>query len=140
MSTQMTIMRSEMQKCAQQLLTGTQRIWTFTGTLGAGKTTLVQEMLTMLGVTGPIVSPTYTYVCIYRLADGRTVYHFDLYRLLTVEDFVLAGFDEYLNDENGLCFIEWPEIIENILPQKNVCRVTIEYADSEKRLISFVLS
>ena len=76
------------------------------------------EMLAKLGDVGPVQSPTYTYVTLYHLADGRTVYHFDLYRLSSYEQFVQAGFDEYLHDENGICFIEWPEKIQSLIPEK----------------------
>lgn len=134
MNTQYLVTRTEMAECAKQLLLLPTRVWTFTGTLGAGKTTLVQEMLTQLGVQGPIQSPTYTYVSVYSLADGRTVYHFDLYRLSSYQEFIQAGFDEYLYDEQALCFIEWPEILEKALPADTV-QVRLQYAPDEKRLI-----
>ena len=132
---QLVVDRSEMAQIAQKLLAFDARVWTFTGTLGAGKTTLVQEMLKQLGVTGPIQSPTYTYVCTYVLPDGRVVYHFDLYRLSSYQEFVQAGFDEYLYDQTALCFIEWPEIIQGHLPVHDVCSVMIEYLDEETRMI-----
>ena len=134
----MTVDRSGMADCAKQLLQDGKRILTFSGTLGAGKTTLVQEMLKQLGVSGPIASPTYTYVSVYPLKDGRTVYHFDLYRLSSFQECIQAGFDEYLYDDKALCFIEWPEIIESLLPKQDVCKVSIEYIDEKNRLITSV--
>lgn len=127
--------RTEMAGCAQHLLLLPVRVWTFTGTLGAGKTTLVQEMLAQLGVQGPVQSPTYTYVSVYPLLDGRIVYHFDLYRLSSYQEFIQAGFDEYLYDDNALCFIEWPEILKSALPA-STAQVTLQYASDEKRLIA----
>ncbi len=126
--------RAEMAACAKELLLLPVRVWTFTGTLGAGKTTLVQEMLAQLGVQGPVQSPTYTYVSVYPLLDGRTVYHFDLYRLSSYQEFIQAGFDEYLYDDNALCFIEWPEILKGVLPASTV-QITLQYASDEKRQI-----
>jgi len=129
------ISRSEMAQCARDLLNVPGRVWTFTGTLGAGKTTLVQEMLGILGVQGPIQSPTYTYVTVYALPNARRLYHFDLYRLSSHNEFVQAGFDEYLYDERSLCFIEWPEIIKVGLPSDTIS-ITLAYAPNEQRIIS----
>ncbi len=126
--------RTEMIACAKELLLLPVRVWTFTGTLGAGKTTLVQEMLAQLGVQGPVQSPTYTYVSVYPLADGKIVYHFDLYRLSSYQEFIQAGFDEYLYDDNSLCFIEWPEILTDALPA-STAQITLQYASDEKRQI-----
>ena len=127
--------REHMAECAKDLLQVDARVWTFTGTLGTGKTTLVQEMLDQLGIEGPIQSPTYTYVSVYQDSRGKTVYHFDLYRLSSYNEFIQAGFDEYLYDENALCFIEWPEILEKQLPAKTT-QVTLAYTSDGKRLIT----
>lgn len=88
------------------------------GPLGAGKTTLTTAMLCALGVKGDITSPTFSYVNIYELSDGRMVYHFDLYRLKNVAEFEQLGFFEYLDQPNSLVFIEWPEILLPILNGK----------------------
>jgi len=131
----MNITLSDMQRIAQELLTKQAQLYTFTGSLGAGKTTLVQAMLRRLGVTEAIQSPTYMYVCIYKATDGRTLYHFDLYRLNSLEEFSQSGFEEYLYDPNGICFIEWPEIIKPLLDEKT-CQVNIEYKDDKSRVIT----
>jgi len=114
------------------------RIFSFYGPLGAGKTTLIRELLRDCGVQGPITSPTFTYLNVYKNAQRQKFYHFDLYRLSKVNDFLEAGFDEYLSDKDGICFVEWPEVIEPILKsdKNNVCRVHIEYEKkSEQRLL-----
>ncbi len=129
--------RHEMMACAQELLALPGRVWTFTGTLGTGKTTLVQEMLGQLGVQGAIQSPTYTYVSVYQTSAGKTVYHFDLYRLSSYDEFIQAGFDEYLYDEQALCFIEWPEIVKPHLPKATVV-VLLEYTPEGTRQISVI--
>lgn len=130
-------------------------IYTFTGSLGAGKTTLVQALLRRFGVTGPISSPTFTYVNIYTgLADQalparsslgvdwaktgnneHKMYHFDVYRLPSINAFIASGFDEYLYQPKSYAFIEWPEIIEPLLHDR-VCRVALEYEDLEKRKLT----
>jgi len=109
------------------------RVFAFYGPLGAGKTTLARELLRSCSISGAITSPTFTYLNVYKNDQGQKFYHFDLYRLSNLNDFLEAGFDEYLSDEESICLIEWPEIIESLLKQK-VCRVTIDYhRDSQKR-------
>lgn len=109
-------------------------IITFSGSLGAGKTTLVQAVARRLGVQGPIQSPTFTYVHSYSIPGGK-LHHFDLYRLSSAQDFVEAGFHEYLYQPLAKVFIEWPEIIEPLL-MHGYCAATIDYVNREKRRIS----
>jgi tRNA threonylcarbamoyladenosine biosynthesis protein TsaE len=84
------------------------------GDLGAGKTTFLKGFISALTQTDPdlIQSPTFTYLQIYE--GKKTVYHFDLYRIAHYEQFILAGFEDYLS---GICCIEWAERIENCLPE-----------------------
>lgn len=111
-------------------------IFAFYGPLGAGKTTLVRELLRDCGVQGPITSPTFTYLNVYKNDQGRKFYHFDCYRLSNLNDFLAAGFGEYLDDDEGICLIEWPEILEPLL-KKGACKVKIDYTQDEgKRLLS----
>jgi len=111
-------------------------IFAFYGPLGAGKTTLVRALLRDCGVQGSITSPTFTYLNVYKNAQGNKFYHFDCYRLSSVDNFLAAGFDEYLNDDEGVCLIEWPEILEPLL-KKGACKIKIDYTENEdKRLIS----
>lgn len=114
------------------------QIFTFEGPLGAGKTTLIQELFKQLGITEPVVSPTYTYYTIYTLPGGQKLYHFDLYRLNSETEFMESGFDEFLYQQDSYCFIEWPEIIEPLL-KESVVTVKLEYAPDDKRLISVTL-
>lgn len=104
------------------------------GSLGAGKTTLTSAILRQLGVREPVISPTFTYVNKYVTADGRTIFHFDLYRLKNAAEFEQAGFFEYLDQPNSLVFIEWPEIIAPLLAQK-ICQLTISSIDQQRRKI-----
>lgn len=90
-------------------------ILALTGPLGAGKTSLVRELLVQRGVSGAITSPTFAYVNTYADRDGKTIHHFDLYRLSSADDFCEAGFEEYLDDENAFIIIEWPAVIGDLL-------------------------
>jgi|HubBroStandDraft_1064217.scaffolds.fasta_scaffold311087_1 tRNA threonylcarbamoyladenosine biosynthesis protein TsaE len=120
------------------------------GPLGAGKTTTIKALLRSCGVTGVITSPTFTYVNEYTNEQGERFYHFDLYRISSVEDFQAQGFDEYLyqpalrssQSEVGAdsrSFIEWPEVIKPLLTH-DVCWVTFDYhADPDKRIVKIEL-
>jgi len=111
------------------------KIMAFSGPLGAGKTTLIRLLLRKLGITEPITSPTFIYVNRYKNDQNQLFYHFDLYRIESVSDFLDAGFDEYFEQPNSWVFIEWPEVIEPLL-KDNVCFVKLDYHD-EKRKLNF---
>ena len=107
-------------------------IVTFAGPLGAGKTTLIREIFKQLGVSGPITSPTFTYMNVYMDEKGRDLYHFDLYRINSLDEFYLSGFDEYLFSDKGISFVEWPELLMPILKNR-VCYIQIDYLENDKR-------
>ena len=112
------------------------QIFAFIGPLGAGKTTTIKALLGSCGVMGPVTSPTFTYVNEYRNNVGESFYHFDLYRITTVQEFQHNGFDEYLYQSNSWSFIEWPEVIKPLLTH-NVCSVVFDYhEDSDKRVVT----
>lgn len=112
------------------------KIFAFEGTLGAGKTTIISSLLKKCGVFEPVTSPTFTYVNVYKNSKDQFFYHFDLYRLNSLEEFIDAGFDEFLFNENSWVFIEWPEIVRPLL-KKEACWVKIDYLDDNKRLITY---
>ncbi len=111
------------------------RIFTLQGPLGAGKTTLIRTLLGYRGVTTPITSPTFSYVNTYEDQEGIVWYHFDLYRIQSVDQFINAGFIEYLADETSYCLIEWPQVIESILKSAlfntATCSLSINYIDDQ---------
>ncbi len=109
---------------------------TFTGPLGAGKTTLIKELLKQYAIQETVTSPTFTYMNVYENSQGQTFYHFDLYRIESLQEFQEAGFDEYLYEPGSFALIEWPEHIMPLLSH-SVCHVAIDYHDDPgKRVIS----
>jgi tRNA threonylcarbamoyladenosine biosynthesis protein TsaE len=97
-----------------------------TGPLGSGKTTMVSSLLRSYGIAQEITSPTFTYVNVYHTQTGFTLYHFDLYRIESLDAFLYAGFDEYLYQPHSVAIIEWPEVVEPLLTH-DVCHVALEY-------------
>lgn len=103
-------------------------VLTLIGDLGVGKTVFTQGFADGLGITEPISSPTFTIVQVYE--EGRLpLYHFDVYRIGDVEEMDEIGYEDYFYGE-GVCLIEWAELIQEILPD-NIISVTIE-KDLEK--------
>ena len=103
-------------------------VLTLIGDLGVGKTVFTQGFADGLGITEPISSPTFTIVQVYE--EGRLpFYHFDVYRIGDIEEMEEIGYDDYFFGQ-GICLIEWAELIEEILPEKRI-EVTIE-KDLEK--------
>ena len=94
-----------------------------TGELGCGKTKFTEGFLSYYGLEKEISSPTFTIVNEYNTKDNLNIYHFDVYRLADSEEFYAIGGEEYF--ENGLCIIEWGEIIKDALP-KNYIHITFE--------------
>ena len=90
-------------------------------------------MLKQKGVAQPVTSPTFTYVNVYENDNGQLFYHFDLYRIETLDAFIAAGFNEYLYAPNSWAFIEWPEVIMPLLTEA-VCHCTIDYHDQQRVL------
>lgn len=111
------------------------KIWTFTGDLGAGKTTLIKELASLLGSTDIISSPTYTIVNQYLLPNGN-IYHIDAYRLEDEEEAFQAGIEEII-DSGHFVWIEWPQKIENLLPEK-ILDIQI-FVHPENRTLTAVL-
>jgi tRNA threonylcarbamoyl adenosine modification protein YjeE len=107
---------------------------TLEGQLGAGKTTLTRQLLRMYGVQEPVVSPTFNYMHIYTSKEGKRIYHFDLYRLPSLDYFLAAGFDEYLYAPESITLIEWPAIIEPLLNTYLAVTLTVSSVDSVKSM------
>jgi tRNA threonylcarbamoyladenosine biosynthesis protein TsaE len=117
-------------------------VYAFYGKMGAGKTTFIKALCKELGVEDEVTSPTFAIVNEYTIPSppigwmkGELLYHFDFYRIKRLEEAYDIGFDDYL-DSGNLCFIEWPELIEELLPE-NTTHVEIEEADDGCRIVRF---
>jgi tRNA threonylcarbamoyladenosine biosynthesis protein TsaE len=115
-------------------LYGENKIFAFYGTMGAGKTTIIKAICEALGAVDIISSPTFTLVNEYRTNNGETIYHIDFYRIKNLEEVFDFGVEEYLTGDS-YCFMEWPELVEDILPPGTVC-VKITVNDDEQRILS----
>ncbi len=102
------------------------------GDLGAGKTVFARGFARGLGITEPLSSPTFTIVQEYPVPGGGNLYHLDLYRIDGSDAALAFGVDEFLNDPDARILLEWPERIEDILPDGTI-RITIRHAGEEKR-------
>ncbi|MFD2550921.1 tRNA (adenosine(37)-N6)-threonylcarbamoyltransferase complex ATPase subunit type 1 TsaE [Bizionia sediminis] len=120
---------------AQQVLdAATNKVLLFHGDMGTGKTTLIKAILQQLGSTDVVSSPTFSLVNTYDTGSGP-VYHFDLYRLETVEEAYDFGIEEYLSSPHWI-FIEWPELISDLLPPSyhSICLTLV---NNETRQLQF---
>jgi tRNA threonylcarbamoyladenosine biosynthesis protein TsaE len=113
---------------------GNQKIFLFYGDMGAGKTTLIKSLCERLGVQEPATSPTFSIVNEYKAKDGM-IYHFDFYRLKNQTEALDLGYEEYFYSGN-YCFIEWPEKIDDLLPD-HYNRVDIKVLGENERLLTF---
>ena len=95
---------------------GDQHVFAFYGHMGAGKTTFIKAICEELGVDDVVTSPTFAIVNEYTAADGIPIYHFDFYRIKKLEEVYDMGYEDYFYG-GGLCFIEWPEMMEELLPE-----------------------
>ncbi|MBR1545704.1 MAG: tRNA (adenosine(37)-N6)-threonylcarbamoyltransferase complex ATPase subunit type 1 TsaE [Prevotella sp.] len=113
---------------------GEARVFAFYGKMGAGKTTFVKAICEELSCTDVITSPTFAIVNEYT-TQQTPIYHFDFYRIKKLEEVYDMGYEEYFYS-GALCLIEWPELIEDILPDDAV-RVTIEEQPDGSRLVRY---
>ena len=126
---------NDLDNVTQQLIDNSRyKTWLFNAPMGAGKTTLIKALAKKLGVKNIANSPTFSIVNEYLGKQGK-IYHFDLYRLQNEEEAYDMGLDEYFY-ENVWCFIEWPKVASNILPE-NTHQITIEIIDEDTRELNF---
>jgi tRNA threonylcarbamoyladenosine biosynthesis protein TsaE len=109
------------------------KIAAFYGQMGAGKTTLIKAICKALGVKEIVTSPTFAIVNEYELNDKSKIFHFDFYRFNSINEAISIGFEEYLYSGN-YCFIEWPEIVEPLLPE-NTIKVNILTDNINERIL-----
>ena len=114
---------------------GDHRVFAFYGKMGAGKTTFVKAICEELGVDDVITSPTFAIINEYETPSNSPIYHFDFYRIKKLEEVYDMGYEDYFYS-GSLCFIEWPELIEEILPDDAV-RVSIAEQEDGSRTVTF---
>lgn len=113
---------------------GDGKVFAFYGKMGAGKTTFIKAVCEELGVGDVITSPTFAIVNEYESeTQALTIYHFDFYRIKKIEEVYDMGYEDYFYG-GGLCFIEWPELIEELLPEDAV-KVTIAEQEDGSRVV-----
>ncbi len=105
----------------------------FYGEMGLGKTTLIKELVKQLGVQEVVSSPTFSLVNEYKSDKGAIIYHFDFYRIKEEEEAYDIGIEEYLYSD-AWCFIEWPSILENLLPLESVKLFLTKNEDGTRRI------
>ena len=110
---------------------GDNTVFAFHGDMGAGKTTFIKAICENLGVSDTINSPTFAIVNEYRSDSGELIYHFDFYRINKIEEVFDFGYEDYFYS-GSLCFIEWPEKAEGLIPPID-WQVTINFLNDERR-------
>jgi tRNA threonylcarbamoyladenosine biosynthesis protein TsaE len=113
---------------------GDRKVFAFYGKMGAGKTTFVKAICEELGVEDVITSPTFAIVNEYE-ANNQSIFHFDFYRIKRLEEVYDMGYEDYFYS-GALCFIEWPELIDDLLPEDAV-KVTITENADGTRTVAF---
>jgi tRNA threonylcarbamoyladenosine biosynthesis protein TsaE len=128
--------KKELRSSVKKLLDQTKgkKIYAFYGAMGAGKTTIIKALCEYLGATDLVSSPTFTLINEYRTTNGESMYHIDFYRIKKHDEVFDFGIEEYLTGEK-YCFMEWPELVEDILPEETV-RVRISVEENEERTLS----
>lgn len=113
---------------------GENKVFAMFGPMGVGKTTFVKAVCEILGVEDTITSPTFAIVNEYRTNTGDQIFHFDFYRIRKVEEVYDMGYEDYVYS-GAVCFLEWPELIEELLPEDAV-RVTLSEEEYGTRTIT----
>ena len=115
---------------------GDGKVFALYGKMGAGKTTFIKAVCEELGVDDVITSPTFAIVNEYQSATtGDSIYHFDFYRIKKLEEVYDMGYEDYFYS-GSLCFLEWPELIDDLLPE-DATKVTIEATEEGGRIVKF---
>lgn len=128
--------KSELPQAARDFISkmGDNTVFALYGKMGVGKTTFIKAICEEMGVDDTINSPTFAIVNEYRSQTAELIYHFDFYRINKIEEVYDFGYEDYFFS-GSICFIEWPELIEDLLPADSV-RVYLEETEEGDRTIS----
>lgn len=110
------------------------KILAFRGEMGVGKTTFIKALCDALGVSDTVNSPSFAIINEYESAAGDKIYHFDFYRLKTIEEAYDMGYEDYLYSGN-YCFMEWPDKIESLLPDERLDLFFTELEDGSRQIV-----
>ncbi len=126
----------ELEDAAKELIAQfpAERVFAFYGKMGAGKTTFIQSICRALGSDDNVTSPTFALINEYNTNDFESIFHFDFYRIKELEEAYDLGYEDYIYS-GSYCLIEWPEMIEPLLPE-NIVVVKIDVEDDEGRRIT----
>lgn len=113
---------------------GDNKLFAFYGKMGVGKTTFIKAICEQLGVTDIINSPTFAIVNEYEDGNGQPIYHFDFYRIKKPAEVLDIGFEDYINND-AICFMEWPELIGEYLPEETI-KVIIDEREDGSRVVT----
>ncbi|MFZ0280455.1 MAG: tRNA (adenosine(37)-N6)-threonylcarbamoyltransferase complex ATPase subunit type 1 TsaE [Bacteroidales bacterium] len=113
--------------------TGDNKILAFYGSMGAGKTTIIKAVCRILGAVDIVSSPTFTLINEYKTSRGEQLFHIDFYRIKKKDEVFDFGIEEYLSC-GSYCFIEWPELVEDILPPETV-KIKITVGENQERIL-----
>lgn len=126
---------SEINKVAEKFIEAhpADRLFAFYGKMGSGKTTFIKALCEKLQVTDYVTSPTFALINVYETEQSNEIYHFDFYRIKGLNELYDLGYEEYFFSDN-YCFVEWPELIEPLLPP-NTVKVNITETAHGSRMI-----
>ena len=126
---------SELNQVAEKFIEAhpADRLFAFYGKMGSGKTTFIKALCDRLQVIDYVTSPTFALINVYETEQSKEIYHFDFYRIKSMEELYDLGYEEYFFSDK-YCFVEWPELIEPLLPS-NTIKVKIFETESGSRMI-----
>ena len=126
---------SELNKVAEKFIEAhpADRLFAFYGKMGSGKTTFIKALCEKLQVIDYVTSPTFALINVYETEQSNEIYHFDFYRINRLEELYDLGYEEYFFSDR-YCFVEWPELIEPLLPP-NTVKITITEIENGSRII-----